>query len=57
MLDTVKTNFCDIFAQQDNNIIYIETSLDNLMRGASSQAVVNANLMLGFEENLGIPLF
>ena len=35
----------------------IFSSIDNLLRGASSQAVVNANLMCGYEENLGIPIF
>jgi len=29
--------------------------VDNIVRGSSSQAVANANLMMGFEENLGIP--
>ncbi|MEA3554449.1 MAG: N-acetyl-gamma-glutamyl-phosphate reductase, partial [Campylobacterota bacterium] len=30
------------------------SSIDNLLRGASSQAVVNANLMCGYEANTGI---
>lgn len=53
--NTKGTNFCDIFAQCSGNDLFINTSIDNLMRGASSQAVVNANLMCGFEETLGIP--
>ena len=35
--------------------LFINSSIDNLLRGASSQAVVNANLMLGLDETLGIP--
>jgi N-acetyl-gamma-glutamyl-phosphate reductase len=50
------TNFCDIFAKRDGNKLYINSAIDNILRGASSQAVVNANLMCGFEERLGIPV-
>ncbi len=49
------TNFCDIFAKRDGKKLFISSSIDNLLRGASSQAVVNANLMCGFDEDLGIP--
>ena len=52
--NTSGTNFCDIFVAQDGNDLFINASIDNLLRGASSQAVVNANLMSGFEENTGI---
>ncbi len=55
MKDVAGTNFCDIFARQSGNLLYIETAIDNLMRGASSQAVVNANLISNFDESLGIP--
>lgn len=53
----VGTNFCDIYAQTNANTLFISASIDNLLRGASSQAVVNANLMYGFSEDEGIPLF
>ena len=52
--NTSGTNYCDIFVEQDENDIFINSSIDNLLRGASSQAVVNANLMCGLEENVGI---
>jgi N-acetyl-gamma-glutamyl-phosphate reductase len=48
------TNFCDIFVDTKDDTIFINTSIDNLLRGASSQAVVNANIMYGFDEDLGI---
>jgi N-acetyl-gamma-glutamyl-phosphate reductase len=51
---TAGTNFCDIFVEQNGSAIFINTSIDNLLRGASSQAVVNANIMSGFEPSLGI---
>ena len=49
------TNFCDIFAKLDGKKLYINSAIDNLLRGASSQAVVNANIMFGFDEDLAIP--
>jgi len=49
------TNFCDIFTISDDDSLLINTSIDNLLRGASSQAVVNANLICGLDENLAIP--
>lgn len=51
---TAGTNFCDIFVEQNGTAVFVNSSIDNLLRGASSQAVVNANLMCGFEEGLGI---
>lgn len=50
------TNFCDIYVKRKGNMLFISSAIDNLMRGASSQAVVNANLMMGLNESLGIPL-
>ena len=49
------TNFCDIFAKCEGEKLYISSAIDNLLRGASSQAVVNANLMCGYDEDMGIP--
>ena len=51
---TAGTNFCDIYVEQNGDAIFISSSIDNLLKGASSAAVVNANLMCGFEEDLGI---
>ena len=31
-------------------------ALDNLVKGAAGQAIQNANLMLGLDEGLGLPL-
>jgi N-acetyl-gamma-glutamyl-phosphate reductase len=45
--------------RQDERIIIV-SALDNLVKGASGQAVQNMNLMLGYDENLGLnqaPLF
>ena len=56
------TNFCDIGIQFDprtDRIIVIST-IDNLVKGASGQAVQDMNIMCGFPEDSGInnlPIF
>lgn len=55
MKNTAGTNFCDIYVQRKGNILFIASAIDNLMRGASSQAIVNANLMMGLDESAGVP--
>jgi len=52
---TAGTNFCDIYALRDKKALFINSSIDNLLRGASSQAVVNGNIMCGYDEDEGIP--
>ena len=55
MKNTAGTNFCDIYVKQKGNVLFISSSIDNLLRGSSSQALANANLMMGLDENRGIP--
>jgi N-acetyl-gamma-glutamyl-phosphate reductase len=52
---TAGTNFCDIFVAKNGKALFINSSIDNLLKGASSAAVANANLMCGFDETLGVP--
>ena len=52
---TAGTHFCDIFASKNENGLFVNSAIDNLLRGASSQALVAANLMCGFNENMAIP--
>ena len=54
MKNTAGTNFCDIYIQQKGNVLFISSSIDNLLRGSSSQALANANLMMGLDESSGI---
>lgn len=56
MKQVAGTNFCDLYVKQDGRTLFIASAVDNLLRGASSQAVVNANLMSGFDQELGIPV-
>jgi N-acetyl-gamma-glutamyl-phosphate reductase len=55
MKNVAGTNFCDIYVKQKGNILFISSAIDNLMRGASSQAVVNANIMMGLCQKTAIP--
>jgi len=55
MKNVAGTNFCDIYVKRKGNVLFISSAIDNLMRGASSAAVANANLMMGLDEELGIP--
>jgi len=49
------THFCDLFAMKNGDMLFINSVIDNLLRGASSQAVANANLMFGLEEGMALP--
>ena len=50
------SNFCDIgvYADQRTGRAVVITAIDNLVKGASGQAVQNMNLMTGFEETEGL---
>ncbi len=52
---TSGTNFADVYAARHGNALVAMCAIDNLMRGASSQALANANIMMGLDEALGIP--
>jgi N-acetyl-gamma-glutamyl-phosphate reductase len=52
--DVVDTNFCDIGVEVDNKYIVIVAAIDNLIKGASGQAVQNMNIVLGFKEITGL---
>lgn len=56
------SNFCDIaFAiDETTNRIIVMSAIDNIVKGASGQAVQNMNLICGFQENAGLtsaPIF
>lgn len=50
----VNTNFCDINISVKNKIVVITSAIDNLIKGASGQAIQNMNKMFGWDEALGI---
>jgi N-acetyl-gamma-glutamyl-phosphate reductase len=56
------SNFCDLGVVPDRRAgrVILFSALDNLVKGASGQAIQNANLMLGLDETAGLmaaPLF
>ena len=52
----VNTNKCLLRLQKFGNKLLVTSVLDNLLKGASGQAVQNMNLMFGFEETTGLRL-
>jgi N-acetyl-gamma-glutamyl-phosphate reductase len=60
--DVKGSNYCDVGVkvnEADGRMVVV-TAIDNLVKGASGQAVQNMNIMLGFPETMGldvIPLF
>ena len=50
------THFCDIYAARNGRALFVSSAIDNLLRGASSQALAAANLMMGLEEGTGLPI-
>ncbi|SIS47280.1 N-acetyl-gamma-glutamyl-phosphate reductase [Salimicrobium flavidum] len=57
--DVYASNFCDIHVTMDERTgrLTIVSVIDNLVKGASGQAVQNMNIMLGFEETKGLEFF
>lgn len=52
----VNTNKCLIYLQKYDNKLLIVSMIDNLLKGASGQAVHNMNLLFGLEETVGLHL-
>lgn len=56
MKQVVNTNKCLIYLQKYGDKLHIVSVVDNLVKGASGQAVQNMNLMFGLEETTGLRL-
>lgn len=52
----VNTNKCVIQLEKEGNTLVVHSAIDNLLKGASGQAVQNMNLMFGLEETVGLRL-
>lgn len=52
----VNTNKCLLHLQKIDNKLLIISMIDNLLKGASGQAVHNMNLLFGLEETVGLHL-
>ncbi len=54
--DVAETNFCDIGVKDFGDVIIVISTIDNLLKGASSQAVQNMNIMYKLPETSGLLL-
>lgn len=52
----VNTNKCVLYLEKHGNKLLILSCIDNLVKGASGQAVHNMNLIFGLEETVGLNL-
>jgi len=52
----VNTNKCVLYLQKNGGNLLITSIIDNLIKGASGQAIQNLNLMFGLEETTGLKL-
>ena len=52
----VNTNKCFVHVEKHGDKLMINSQIDNLLKGASGQAVQNLNLMFGLDEKSGLRL-
>jgi N-acetyl-gamma-glutamyl-phosphate reductase len=52
----VNTNKCLIHLEKKGNKLVVHSAIDNLLKGASGQAVQNMNLLFGLNERAGLKL-
>lgn len=52
----VNTNKCLLYLEKQDDKLLIVSVIDNLLKGASGQAVQNMNLLFGLEETTGLKL-
>lgn len=52
----VNTNKCIINLEKEGDKLVVHSAIDNLLKGASGQAVQNMNLMFGLDERAGLKL-
>lgn len=52
----VNNNKCFIYLERAGSMLAVHTIIDNLLKGASGQAVQNMNLMFGLDESTGLNL-
>jgi N-acetyl-gamma-glutamyl-phosphate reductase len=52
--DTATTNFCDVTARVAKGRVILFSALDNLVKGASGQAIQNMNIMYALDETTGL---
>jgi N-acetyl-gamma-glutamyl-phosphate reductase len=48
------TNYCDVTARLEKGRVMLFSALDNLVKGASGQAIQNMNIMYGWDQRTGL---
>ncbi|NDV46578.1 N-acetyl-gamma-glutamyl-phosphate reductase [Paludibacter sp. 221] len=56
MKQVVNTNKAIVYLEKHDDKLFIISAIDNLLKGASGQAVQNMNLMFGLDEKTGLNL-
>lgn len=56
MKQVVNTNKCLVHVEKHDDVVLIQSCIDNLIKGASGQAVQNMNLMFGLDQLTGLRL-
>lgn len=56
MKQAVNTNKCIVYVEKCGSKLLIVSCIDNLLKGASGQAIENMNLMFGLEQTMGLKL-
>jgi len=52
----INTNKCLIYLEKEGDRLVVHSAIDNLLKGASGQAIQNMNLMFGLDEKSGLRL-
>lgn len=52
----INTNKCLLWLEKHNDKLLVISAIDNLLKGASGQAVQNMNIMFGLDETMGLRL-
>lgn len=55
--EVVGSNYCDISVHKNNNTVIVQSTIDNLVKGASGNAVQCMNVMVGVDEITGLEFF
>jgi N-acetyl-gamma-glutamyl-phosphate reductase len=56
MKQVINTNKCVIFIEKEGDKMVVHSAIDNLLKGASGQAVQNMNIMFGLGQETGLNL-
>ncbi len=52
--DIAGTNYCHVFAACVKGLVVCFSAVDNIVKGASGQAIQNMNIIFGLDESLGL---